>query len=39
VGERLVIIDDISTDNMRIVRDGAAVGPADLLGLTTGELA
>lgn len=38
VGERLVIIDDISTDNMRIVRDGAAIGPADLLRITTGEL-
>jgi phosphoribosylaminoimidazole-succinocarboxamide synthase len=36
VGDRLVIIDDISTDNMRVVRDGVAVGPDELLRLTRG---
>lgn len=30
---RLVIIDDISTDNMRLFRDGSPVGPEDLLAI------
>lgn len=31
IGDRLVIIDDVSTDNMRVTRAGEAVGPQDLL--------
>ncbi len=37
VGDRLAIIDDISTDNMRIFRGGEPVGPAALLRITTGQ--
>lgn len=36
-GDRMAIIDDISTDTMRAVRDGRPVGPEELLHLTTGE--
>jgi phosphoribosylaminoimidazole-succinocarboxamide synthase len=36
IGDQLVIIDDISTDNMRIVKNGAKVGPEELLKLTVG---
>lgn len=31
VGDRLVIIDDISTDNMRVVKDGRQIGAEELL--------
>lgn len=33
VGGRLVIIDDVSTDNMRVVKDGQPVGPEQMLTL------
>jgi phosphoribosylaminoimidazole-succinocarboxamide synthase len=39
IGDQMVIIDDISTDNMRIVKDGAKVGPEELLQLTAGAQA
>lgn len=34
VDDRLVIIDDISTDNMRIIRDGESVTPQQMLQYT-----
>lgn len=34
VDQRLVIIDDISTDNMRVMRDGRMVSPQELLEVT-----
>lgn len=37
VDHRLVIIDDISTDNMRVVQNGEKVSPQQLLKITTGE--
>lgn len=36
VGNQLVIIDDISTDNMRVFRDGKSVSPEQLLEYTLG---
>src|SRR5690606_13264775 len=38
VGDQLVIIDDISTDNMRVIRDGEPVGPQELLEATAGKV-
>lgn len=35
VDGRMVIIDDISTDNMRVVQAGRPVGPAEMLALAT----
>ncbi|HHW08544.1 MAG TPA: phosphoribosylaminoimidazolesuccinocarboxamide synthase [Firmicutes bacterium] len=37
VDGRLVIIDDVSTDNMRIIKNGEKVGPAELLQYTVGS--
>jgi phosphoribosylaminoimidazole-succinocarboxamide synthase len=37
VDERLVIIDDISTDNMRVMREGRMLSPQELLELTVGS--
>jgi phosphoribosylaminoimidazole-succinocarboxamide synthase len=37
VDGRLVIIDDISTDNMRIIKAGEKVGPDELLKYTVGQ--
>lgn len=37
VDDRIVIIDDISTDNMRVMLDGQSVGPEELLRRTVGE--
>lgn len=37
VDGQLVIIDDISTDNMRVVREGKAVDPQGLLHATVGQ--
>lgn len=36
VGDQLIIIDDISTDNMRVFRDGQSVNPEQLLEYTLG---
>jgi Phosphoribosylaminoimidazolesuccinocarboxamide (SAICAR) synthase len=38
VDDQLVIIDDISTDNMRVIRDGEPVGPQELLEATAGKV-
>lgn len=38
VDDQLVIIDDISTDNMRVIRDGESVGPQELLEATAGKV-
>lgn len=37
VDDRLVIIDDISTDNMRVMRDGRTLTPQELLEATVGS--
>ena len=36
VDGRLAIIDDVSTDNMRVMRDGAIVGPQEILQFIPG---
>lgn len=37
VGDQLIIIDDVSTDNMRVVKDGKSVDPQGLLLATVGD--
>ncbi len=37
VGDQLAIIDDVSTDNMRVTRDGKPISPEELVNYTLGS--